>query len=337
VIAGSLLHTTPRLAGHALSAAIAWAAFAASPAPPEMAMPAEAIATRATSDTGIEVRCFNIRYDNPGDGEHRWELRREAVLETIRDGDPDFVGLQEALPHQRAWLERHLAAGTPAWGSVGRTRERSATSGEANPLLHRTDRWTRLDGGTFWLSETPEDAGSRSWNAACPRIATWGAFRRLGEDDATTLLVVNTHFDHVSENARVRGADVIAEFIARHRRMHPDHLVVVMGDLNTGPDSPAVAALLECGLVDTHRAAGGDESLGTFHGFKGPAVSANARRIDFILVDRRFEVLAAGVEATERRGRVSSDHHPVRAKIRRPSPRRSDHPDDLETPPRPGG
>ena len=41
--------------------------------------------------------------------------------------------------------------------------------------------------------------------------------------------------------------------------MHPDHLVVVMGDLNTGPDSPAVAALLECGLVDTHRAAGGDE------------------------------------------------------------------------------
>jgi len=279
-------------------------------------------ASATADDAPIELLSFNIRYDNPRDGEHRWANRRELVLDSIRDRSPDFVGLQEALPHQRAWLDGELADGEPAWASLGRARERSMTSGEANPLLHRVDRWERLDGGTFWLSETPERIGSRSWGAACPRIATWGLYRRWsddGEPDAAArpVLVVNTHFDHVSAEARRRGAEAIVEFVEARRAEDRETRVVVMGDLNAGPDSTAVGTLLEAGLVDAHRAAGGDETLGTFHGFRGREVASGRLRIDFVLVDERVAVLEAGIESDRPDGRLVSDHYPVRATIRR--------------------
>lgn len=266
----------------------------------------------------IEVLSFNIRYDNPGDGQHAWPRRRELVVETIRDGRADFIGLQEVLPHQRLQIETALAGSEegPRYDSIGRTREASADQGEATPLLHRVDRWERLDGGTFWLSKTPEVPGSRDWKSACPRIATWGRFRRRAVEPAMDLLVVNTHFDHASAEARREGAKVLAEFLARRRAADPRLGVIVMGDLNAPPDDPAVAALLAANLADTHLVAGGDERFGTFHAFKGRAAAEGRSRIDFILADPAFEVLAASIDRREPDGRPPSDHHPVRATLR---------------------
>ena len=290
-------------------------------------------ATSAPREATIELLCFNVRYDNPGDGEHAWPHRRAMVIETLVDRAPDFIGLQEALPHQRREIEATLAAEAsnrvPRYGSIGRTREVSDAQGEATPLLHREDRWERLDGGTFWLSKTPETPGSRDWNAACPRIATWGRFRRREAREATTpplpqgsresrrdVLVVNTHFDHASAEARREGAKVLVAFLSRMRKEHPALAVVLMGDLNAAPSDAAVATLLEAGLVDTHLAAGGDERFGTFHGFKGAAATAGRPRIDFIFADPSFEVLAASIDRREPDGRPPSDHHPVRATLR---------------------
>ena len=293
-----------------------------------------AISAMATPrETAIELLCFNIRYDNPGDGEHAWPHRRAIVVETIRDRAPDLIGLQEALPHQRREIEAALASGAAGggvrYGSIGRTREASAVEGEATPLLHREDRWQRLDGGTFWLSKTPETAGSRDWNAACPRIATWGRFRRrdaapmpepppadVSAKAPRDLLVVNTHFDHASAEARREGAKVLVEFVSRVREAHPSIAVIVMGDFNAASDDAAVTTLLATGLVDTHRAAGGDERFGTFHGFKGAATTAGRSRIDFILADPSFEVIAASIDRREPDGAMPSDHLPVRATLR---------------------
>jgi endonuclease/exonuclease/phosphatase family metal-dependent hydrolase len=271
----------------------------------------------------IEVLSFNIRYDHPGDGEHAWPRRRDLVIETIRDGGADFIGLQEVLPHQRRQIEQALADSNdkaPRYGSIGRSREASVGHGEATPLYHRLDRWESLDAGTFWLSTTPEVAGSRDWQSACPRIATWGRFKRRTSGPSETLLVVNTHFDHASADARREGAKVLAAFLAAMRSAEPSVGVVVMGDLNAPPSDPAVATLLAANLVDTHLAAGGDERFGTFHGFKGRDAAVGRPRIDFILADRSLEVLAASIDRREPDGRPPSDHHPVRATIRRRAP-----------------
>jgi endonuclease/exonuclease/phosphatase family metal-dependent hydrolase len=250
----------------------------------------------------IAVLCFNIRYDNPDDGQDRWDLRREEVLAILRDGELDFIGLQEALPHQVG----QVAAELPGYGLIVRSRESDPDQGEACPLFYRADRWRVLDSGTFWLAETSMVPGSRSWQTACPRIATWGRFEDVGTD--SRLLVINTHFDHVSQAARENGARLLQAFIAE--AADP---VVVMGDFNAGPDTAALAILRGAGpqaLGDAHADLPTGPGSGTFHGFNG---QAGPERIDMILHSPSLAVAAATIDRRHRDGRYPSDHFPVRA------------------------
>lgn len=250
----------------------------------------------------IAVLCFNIRYDNPDDGQDRWDLRRDEVLAILHDGEPDFIGLQEALPHQVG----QVAAELPGYGLIVRSRESDPDQGEACPLFYRADRWRVLDSGTFWLAETPEVPGSMSWQTACPRIATWGRFEDVDTD--SRLLVINTHFDHVSQAARENGARLIHAFVAE--AADP---VVVMGDFNAGPQDPALTILRGAGpqaLADAHADLPPGPGSGTFHGFTG---DPGPERIDMILHGPSFAVAGATIDRRHRDGRYPSDHFPVRA------------------------
>jgi endonuclease/exonuclease/phosphatase family metal-dependent hydrolase len=53
----------------------------------------------------IGVMSYNIRYDNPGDGDDQWANRKEAVVELIKYYQPSVLGLQEALHHQLAFMD----------------------------------------------------------------------------------------------------------------------------------------------------------------------------------------------------------------------------------------
>src|SRR5262245_32702418 len=97
----------------------------------------------------LSVVTYNIRYDNPGDGEDRWERRRDEVARLLRDHDPDVVGLQEALRNQLDDLARSL----PAYGEIGVGRDDGKTKGEYAAILYRKDRFKVIDSGTFWLSD----------------------------------------------------------------------------------------------------------------------------------------------------------------------------------------
>src|SRR3546814_10516417 len=62
-------------------------------------------------------------------------------------------------------------------------------------LGYRTDRFTLLASGTFWLSQTPDRPG-KGWDAAYPRIASWARLR--DRTASQTLLVVRSE-EHTSE------------------------------------------------------------------------------------------------------------------------------------------
>jgi hypothetical protein len=128
-----------------------------------------AVALGSADGEGLRVMTFNIRYDNPADGEDAWPKRRTKAASMIRFHRADLVGLQEALRGQIADLEAALPE--LGWFGTGRSAQRD---GEHCAVLFRKDRLEVLDQGTFWLSETPDLAGSRSWDAALPRIVTWG-------------------------------------------------------------------------------------------------------------------------------------------------------------------
>jgi endonuclease/exonuclease/phosphatase family metal-dependent hydrolase len=197
---------------------------------------------------------------------------------------------------------------------VGRADGRAG--GEFSAILYRTDRLALLDSGTFWLSPTPEVAGSKGWDTAIERVATWARFR----DRATgcPFVHLNTHFDHVGEQARQESARLIRRRLATLARGLP---VVVTGDLNSEPTSAGYRILTRDTIVDavpplrdafavTRDAPYGPTSTWTEFRAIQPG-----RRIDYVLVSSPVAVLAHGILSDTWDGRFPSDHLPVLARL----------------------
>ena len=249
---------------------------------------------------------FNIRYNNPGDGDNRWGMRREAVAEFLRDQKADVVGLQEALPDQLA----DLAAALPAYERIGVGRDDGKGRGEHCAILILTSRFSVVESGTFWLSDNPETPGSRSWGNTIPRICTWAHLRgRAGQD----IHVFNAHLDHQSQPSREKAAALLLE-----KTTAVPGACVLMGDFNATPDNPALRALLAAGWRDGFgEVAPKDDPGGTFHNWRG---GGDGPRIDHILVRPPARLLRCTVHRGQVLGRVLSDHHPVSLELEWPAP-----------------
>ncbi|CAH8711927.1 endonuclease/exonuclease/phosphatase family protein [Paenibacillus thiaminolyticus] len=279
------------------------------------------------------LRCmsFNIRYgsDNTEDGEQRWSRRADMVASMIRFHRADTVGMQEALRHQIADLERMLHD----FGWVGKGREDGADAGEYCVVFYRKSRLEPLENGTFWLSETPEVPGRLGWDAACPRIATWVRF----EDKltGTRFIHFNTHFDHVGTVAMEQSALLLLNRIEKLEERCP---VIVTGDFNCSESSVPYGILTGAGngfgALRDARYAAQHPHFGpsfTFHGFqlqrlieclyrdgecfKGDNGEDLDSPIDYIFVNEQVRVLQYGVLADQQNGRFPSDHMPVVADI----------------------
>jgi endonuclease/exonuclease/phosphatase family metal-dependent hydrolase len=251
----------------------------------------------------VNVLSFNIRFANPADSADYWEYRKEQVVEVLEGAQYDFIGLQEALVDQVNYLAEHLTDYEFIW----RTREIDSTQGEAVPLLYRKTNWQLIKSETFWLSDTPEIPGSNTWNAACNRVATWGIFKSMEKQQE--ILVCNTHFDHVSQLARINGAQLILDRMGQIAENRP---IILLGDLNGKPDNPAITLLSNHWLDPYPDLYPGDTIHGTFHGFKG---SPFGKRIDYIFTFGQKSVSKMDILLNNRNGAYPSDHFPVSASI----------------------
>lgn len=265
----------------------------------------------------IRVMSFNIRYGTANDGDNHWERRKDFLMETIRAFDPDLLGTQETLAEQKQYLLEHL----PGYIAVGVGRDDGKEKGEMAALFLRSARFEKLAEGHFWLSESPETVGSKGWDAALPRIATWVQLKDLKATRAdgnkpSTLLFLNTHFDHRGKEAREQSALLIRN---RVPKLAMGASWIVTGDFNASPAEGPYKNLFGAEdqndpvLVDTYRSmhpsAVPDE--GTFSGFL--ASQTQGPRIDWIGCSPDFQVLDARIDRTQKDGRTPSDHFPVTA------------------------
>ncbi|WP_128905965.1 endonuclease/exonuclease/phosphatase family protein [Halorubrum amylolyticum] len=280
--------------------------------------------------TAIRVLSYNVRYANRGDHHDAWHDRRDAVARLVRFHRPDVAAFQEPLPDQRRDLRERL----PSYEFVGRGRETDG-EGEGCPIAVRTDRWEVADGGTFWLSETPAEP-STDWGAAHPRIATWARVRAV--DGSAALLVVNTHFDHVSADARRESARLLRERLpeiagdaAGRDADAPDSTppVALVGDFNCTPGSDPHRILVgddpggdavdsgdEAGVALRDAAAAADLRHGPETSLTDFARLIDGRRIDHALVSPGLGVDAfATLADRDDRGRYPSDHLPILARL----------------------
>ena len=260
--------------------------------------------TACGSATSLSVMTFNMRYDNPEDGQNNWRFRRERVAGVIKAQEVDVLGTQELLSNQFNDLSGLLSG----YQGVGVGRLDGVESGEYCAVFFRKDRFTLLDSGTFWLSETPEVVGSLGWDGACERIATWVVLR---DRDGRELFFIDTHLDHVGQVARDEGVSLLMKRIETLSGGRP---VILTGDFNSEPGSSVVDHVQkDCVLRDAKAIAaqrsGTDWSFSDF----GQIPEAERPLLDYIFVSGDIEAVRYEVLPDTFDGGYVSDHAPVMA------------------------
>jgi endonuclease/exonuclease/phosphatase family metal-dependent hydrolase len=251
------------------------------------------------SAQSIQVMTYNIRYDAPQDSINQWPKRAHKVYALIEKYDPDIIGLQEVLHHQLTDLLKNL----PAYTYIGVGRDDGKTKGEYSPILYKKSSFEVLQKNTFWLSETPTVPGSKNWDAAITRVASWGKFK--DKKTKKEFLVINTHFDHIGKEARKQSA-----LLLKQKAFEIDNTLpfIITGDFNCTRQDPPYATIMEpkgVVLIDPAPA----NPPGTFSSFK--VSSRGDQGIDYIFHTKEWASSNYKVIEDNDGKYYPSDHLPV--------------------------
>ncbi|RQO71845.1 endonuclease [Pedobacter sp. KBW06] len=257
----------------------------------------------AQRENAINIISYNIRLNVASDGENAWPKRKDNVKALVRFHDADILCVQEALPLQ---VDELLENTNYAMEGVGRDDGKRA--GEFSAIYFDKSRFTKKDGGTFWLSETPEKP-SKGWDAALNRVCSW--VRLFDKKNKKEFLVFNTHYDHIGVQARIESAKLLKRKI---QEIAPKLPVVFTGDLNVTPETEAIATIKSF-LIDAKEASVEPAygPVGTFNAFKFDSPLKD--KIDYIFVNKGFKVQKFGVLSDSKDLRYPSDHLPIIARL----------------------
>ncbi|MDO4379301.1 MAG: endonuclease/exonuclease/phosphatase family protein [Clostridia bacterium] len=250
----------------------------------------------------VRVMSFNVRaYDvNKVPNELRNNLVADEILKIL----PDSLGVQELrVPGYLSLLARLSAF----YSSVGADRDGNFIS-ERSTIFYLKGKYKLVDSGTFWLSETPGEK-SFGWDAACRRVCTWAILENKGNGERYAH--VNTHFDHMGEEARANSPKLVSKLVKGKFKGLP---VVFTADINATPDSNVYGAMTSFGLRDASLIAPDSLTYGTFH--DGDAVNNTDETLDYILVNDKVSPLVFRTVTVGVYGRYVSDHFPIYADVK---------------------
>ncbi|TDU39559.1 endonuclease/exonuclease/phosphatase family metal-dependent hydrolase [Gelidibacter sediminis] len=254
-------------------------------------------------ENGLRVMTYNLRLDTASDNENAWSNRKAFVSSQIMFLEPDILGVQEARPNQVTDLKEALTD----YMFIGQGRD-GGQEGEHAGIYYNSKKVSVEQDQTFWLSTTP-DTVSKGWDAAYPRVCTFGLFRL--KQSKQKFWVFNTHLDHDGQVAQKEGLLLILEKIKNvNRNNYP---VILMGDFNIEPDSEIFSRLKPYYKDSRLEAAVVFGPEGTFNAFKYH--EPVTRRIDYILVSNDISVQKYGTLSSAIDFRFPSDHFPVFVQI----------------------
>ncbi|MBP8792190.1 MAG: endonuclease/exonuclease/phosphatase family protein [Lutibacter sp.] len=260
-----------------------------------------AICLSSCKSQKLQIMTYNIRLDVASDGENTWTNRKDFLSSQVLFYSPDILGVQEAKPNQMNNLQETLKD----YKVIGLGRDGNQ-QGEHSSIFYNSKKLKVDKEATFWLSETPNKV-SIGWDAAYPRICTYGLFTLL--ESKQKVWVFNTHLDHLGTKAQLEGMKLILKKIAEvNTNNFPS---IIMGDFNVEPDSELMATLKQQMNDSKEFAKITFGSNGTFNGFKfhEPATV----RIDYIMVSKsdKINVEKHGVLSSSIDLKYPSDHFPV--------------------------
>ena len=278
------------------------------------------------------IGTYNIRNANKGDSinGNGWGQRSPYIAQLVQFHGFDIFGTQEGKYHQLQDLKRMM----PGYDYIGVGRDDGKQGGEYSAIFYRTEKFEVLDHGDFWLS-TETDHPNKGWDAALPRICSWGKFR--DKETGFTFLFFNLHMDHIGVQARAESAKLILKKV----KEFPEHRPAILtGDFNVDQNNESYTLLDQSGIMrDSYQIAEFRYAPnGTFNSFHPDRFTES--RIDHLFLTKEFKVKRYGIltdtyrtkkqEKTEKEqdanfpkevsmekydARVPSDHFPVMIEV----------------------
>lgn len=256
-------------------------------AAPAVANPVEPMAAGAD----VRVVSFNLRCT--GLGKTSIQYRAPMVEAQLEEIGADSMGFQEANYRWMSYLIKNLED----YDYVGVSRTNGKNLGEFSPIFYRKDKYEVVASDTFWLSKTPEKAGSKDWGSQNVRICTWAMLRNKATGEC--YVHFNTHLDHISSEARENQMKVLLEKVKAFEGKYP---IVLTGDFNDDIESVMYAEATEV-LNDSRLLAPVTDDNGTYHDY-----GAKAKLIDFVFVSDNVKPLVYHVIDDQINGEYLSDH-----------------------------
>lgn len=249
----------------------------------------------------LSTMTYNIRYNNPDDGDNWWDHRKEEVVKLMQYYQPDILGIQEGKYEQVQYIDDHLFN----YNYIGVGRDDGATKGEYTAIYFDTTKLDVKYHETFWLSKSPHKV-SVGWDASMERICTYGHFKHKRTNKE--VHVFNAHFDHRGPLARANSAKLINRKIKELGISKEE--IILMGDFNCLPDSPPIIEFIKQ-LDDASKLSGQSiyGPIGTFNHFDLSYIPD--RRIDYIFSKNMTVQNYRHIDDRRKNNLWPSDHLPV--------------------------
>ncbi|MFA6335054.1 MAG: endonuclease/exonuclease/phosphatase family protein [Bacteroidales bacterium] len=253
----------------------------------------------------LTVATYNIRYENQDDVSkgNGWKQRCPVITQLIRFHDFDIFGAQEVLQGQLNDMLNQL----PGYEYTGVGRNNGLRDGEFSPIFYNKEKLQLLQSGNFWLSET-DDKPSVGWDAALPRICSWGKFKVIESGDCFWFF--NLHMDHIGVKARLESSALVLKKI---KAMCNGELFILTGDFNMDQASDGYKLFSGSEILqDSYDVAGIRYALnGTFNNFN-PNLKTDSR-IDHIFISKGIHVIRYGVLTDTYRSEADSSSEEIKS------------------------
>lgn len=253
----------------------------------------------------LRVATYNIRNENSGDVKNGngWKQRCPVIAQLIRFHDFDIFGAQEVLYGQLNNLLENL----PEYGYIGVGRDDGDKAGEFSPIFYKKSVLKPLQNGHFWLSEI-EDKPNKGWDAALPRICTWGKFQIV--ETGKVIWFFNLHMDHIGVKARLESSKLVIQKI---KTMCSGEPVILTGDFNVDQTSEGYQYIVSTGILrDSYEIAQIRYATnGTFNNFDANLKTDS--RIDHIFTNKAFTIHRYAVLTDSYRAEADSSARDIKS------------------------
>lgn len=234
-----------------------------------------------------------VDYDSP----NSLQERSERFKKLLQEYQPDVIGFQEFGESNFSYMEYMVQT----YGRIG-------GESESNPIMYRKDRYTVVEQGKFWLSDTP-DTPSRYEGVGSNRYCMWVVL----EDKITgqKIQVTNTHLCWEGEDneMRLKQIQVLLNYMKDRLDQYPTFMT---GDYNSIVDGPVYDAVLDTGKKDPQLTA--KVNLSTIDYTCGFFNKNEHKRIDFCFYNDQSVALEYKILNDMYSGYIS-DHYAIITKF----------------------